>query len=103
MNVDNIESRGFETQGIESIPLPSATVVHNDAEDIKVNEEHFDSRGFQTQGIASIPLPEVPALELPELPAMADLPEMLDLEDLLNEDAVAAAPAPLDLPELPDF
>ena len=102
VNVDNIESRGFETQGIGTIPLPPA-VVHNDVEDIKVNEENFDSRGFQTQGIASIPLPEVPALELPELPAMADLPEMLDLEDLLNEDAVAAAPAPLDLPELPDF
>jgi len=103
VNVDNFESRAFETQGIESIPLPSAAVVHDDVEDIKVNEENFDSRGFQTQGIASIPLPEVPALELPELPAMADLPEMLDLEDLLNEDAVAAAPAPLDLPELPDF
>ena len=102
VNVDNVESRGFETQGIGTIPLPPEA-VHNDVEDIKVNEENFDSRGFQTQGIASIPLPEVPALELPELPAMADLPEMLDLEDLLNEDAVAAAPAPLDLPELPDF
>lgn len=102
-NVDNFESSGFQSQGIGSIPLPSAAVVHNDVEDIKVSEENFDSRGFQTQGIASIPLPEVPALELPELPAMADLPEMLDLEDLLNEDAVAAAPAPLDLPELPDF
>ena len=92
VNVDNIESN----------PLPSAA-VHNDVDHTKVNVENFDSRGFQTQGIASIPLPEVPALELPELPAMADLPEMLDLEDLLNEDAVAAAPAPLDLPELPDF
>ena len=103
VNVDNFESSGTETQGIESIPLPSAAVVHDDVEDIKVNVENFDSRGFQTQGIASIPLPAVPALELPDLPAIANLPEMPDLDDLLNEDAVAAAPAPLDLPELPDF
>ena len=81
----------------------AAAVVHNDIDHTKVNVDNIDSRGFETQGIASIPLPEVPALELPELPAMADLPEMLDLEDLLSEDAVAAAPAPLDLPELPDF
>ena len=103
VNVDNIESRGFETQGIASIPIPSAAVVHNDVDHAKVNVDNFDSRGFQTQGIASIPLPTVPALELPDLPAMADLPAMPDLDDLLNEDAVAAAPAPLDLPELPDF
>ena len=81
----------------------AAAVVHNDIDHTKVNVDNFDSRGFQTQGIDSIPLPIVPALELPDLPAMADLPEMPDLDDLLNEDAVAAAPAPLDLPELPDF
>ena len=100
---NDIDHTKVNVDNFESIHLPSAAVVQDDVEDIKVNEENFDSRGFQTQGIASIPLPEVPALELPELPAMADLPEMLDLEDLLNEDAVAAAPAPLDLPELPDF
>lgn len=81
----------------------AAAVVHNDIDHTKVNVDNFDSRGFQTQGVKSIPLPIVPALELPNLPAMADLPEMPDLDDLLNEDAVAAAPAPLDLPELPDF
>ena len=81
----------------------AAAVVHNDIDHTKVNVDNFDSRGFQTQGVKSIPLPIVPALELPNLPAMADLPEMPDLDDLLDEDAVAAAPAPLDLPELPDF
>ena len=81
----------------------AAAVVHNDIDHTKVNVDNFDSRGFQTQGVKSIPLPIVPALELPNLPAMADLPEMPDLDDLLNEDAVAAAPAPLELPELPDF
>ena len=62
-----------------------------------------DSRDFQTEGVVSVPLPLVPALELPDLPAVVDLPEMADIDDLLNEDANTSAPPPLDLPDLPEF
>ena len=81
----------------------AAAVSNNDVDHAKVNVDKFDSRGFQVDGIESIPLPEVPPLDLPDVPPMADLPEMPDLDDLLNEDEASAAPPPLDLPELPDF
>lgn len=81
----------------------AAAVAHNEVDHTKVNIETFDVRGFQTQGVDTVPLPPVAELELPELPSAVDLPEMLVLEDLLNEDAIANAPPPLDLPELPDF
>ena len=81
----------------------AAAVSNNDVDHAKVNLDKFDSRGFQIDGIESIPLPEVPPLELPDVPLMADLPEMPDLDDLLNEDEASAAPPPLDLPDLPDF
>jgi hypothetical protein len=80
----------------------AAAVAHNDVDHTKVNTDKFDHRGFQTQGIESVPLPVVPALDLPSL-KVAELPEMPDLEDLLSEDAISAAPPPLDLPDLPDF
>ncbi len=80
----------------------AAAVAHNDVDHTKVNSETFDSRGFQTQGVDTVPLPVIPALELPDLPD-TKLPEMSDLEGLLSEDANAAAPPPLDLPDLPDF
>lgn len=78
-------------------------VAHNDTDHTNVKVAEFDVRGFQTQGVATIPLPDVPALEMPDLPAPLDLPEMPDLDDLLQEDANSAAPPPLDLPDLPDF
>ena len=81
----------------------AAAVSNNEVDRAKVNVDKFDSRGFQVDGIESIPLPDVPTLELPDVPVMADLPEMPDLDDLLNEDEASAAPPPLDLPELPDF
>ena len=81
----------------------AAAVSNNEVDRGKVNVDKFDSRGFQVDGIESIPLPDVPTLELPDVPVMADLPEMPDLDDLLNEDEASAAPPPLDLPELPDF
>ena len=81
----------------------AAAVSNNEVDLTKVNVDKFDSRGFQVDGIESIPLPDVPTLELPDVPVMADLPEMPDLDDLLNEDEASAAPPPLDLPELPDF
>ena len=81
----------------------AAAVSNNEVDRTKVNVDKFDSRGFQVDGIESIPLPDVPTLELPDVPVMADLPEMPDLDDLLNEDEASAAPPPLDLPELPDF
>ena len=80
----------------------AAAVAHNEVEHAKVNSEVFDHRGFQTQGTDTVPLPVVPALELPDL-TIAELPVMPDLEELLSEDANAAAPPPLDLPELPEF
>ena len=86
------------------IGQPSAAAIsNNEVDSTKVNVDKFDSRGFQIDGIESIPLPEVPTLELPDVPVMADLPGMPDLDDLLNEDEASAAPPPLDLPELPDF
>ncbi len=101
---DNAVSNAINTLTSGEIGASSAAaVVHNDIDHTKVNVDNFDSRGFQTDGVDSIPLPIVPALELPELPAMADLPAMPDLDDLLQEDAASAAPPPLDLPELPDF
>ena len=81
----------------------AAAVSNSEVDRAKVNVDKFDSRGFQVDGLESIPLPEVPTLELPDVPVMADLPEMPDLDDLLNEDEASAAPPPLDLPELPDF
>ena len=81
----------------------AAAVSNNEVDRAKVNVDKFDSRGFQIDGIESIPLPDVPNLELPDVPVTADLPEMPDLDDLLNEDEASAAPPPLDLPELPDF
>ena len=81
----------------------AAAISNNEVDSAKVNVDKFDSRGFQIDGIESIPLPEVPTLELPDVPVMADLPRMPDLDDLLNEDEASAAPPPLDLPELPDF
>jgi len=68
-----------------------------------VNHDTLDSRGFQTKGVDTVPLPSVPALELPDLPAVADLSAMPDLDDLLNEDANTSTPPPLDLPDLPEF
>ena len=101
---DAAVSNAINTLTSGEIGISSAAAVeHNDIDHTKVNVDNFDSRGFQTKGIDTIPLPVVPALELPDLPVMADLPEMPDLDDLLAEDAVAAAPPPLDLPELPDF
>ena len=86
------------------IGQPSAAAIsNNEVDSAKVNVDKFDSRGFQIEGIESIPLPEVPTLELPDVPVMADLPGMPDLDDLLNEDEASAVPPPLDLPELPDF
>ena len=86
------------------IGQPSAAAIsNNEVDSAKVNVDKFDSRGFQIEGIESIPLPEVPTLVLPDVPVMADLPGMPDLDDLLNEDEASAAPPPLDLPELPDF
>ena len=81
----------------------AAAISNNEVDSAKVNVDKFDSRGFQIEGIESIPLPEVPTLVLPDVPVMADLPRMPDLDDLLNEDEASAAPPPLDLPELPDF
>ena len=81
----------------------AAAVSNNDVDQSEVNASQFDSRGFQTEGVASIPLPEIAPLELPDVPPMADLPAMPDLDDLLDEDESSAAPPPLDLPELPDF
>ena len=66
-----------------------------------VNTENFDSRGFQTSGTANVPLPKMDLVEEPELPSMLDLPEMLELDDLI-QDEKEETPA-LDLPELPDF
>ena len=66
-----------------------------------VNTENFDSRGFQTSGTANVPLPKMDLVEEPVLPSMVDLPEMPDLDDLL-QDEKEKTPA-LDLPELPDF
>jgi hypothetical protein len=81
----------------------AAAVAHNDVDHTKVNLDTVDSRYFQTEGADSVPLPLVPALELPDLPAVVDLPVMPDLDDLLNEDVNTSAPPPLDLPVLPDF
>ena len=80
----------------------AAAVAHNDVDHTKVSSEVFDHRGFQTQGVESVPLPVVPALELPAL-QVTELPEMPDLDALLDEDANAAAPPPLELPELPEL
>ena len=66
-----------------------------------VNTENYDSRGFQTSGTSNVPLPKMDLAEEPALPSMLDLPEMPDLDDLL-QDEKEEAPA-LDLPELPDF
>ena len=66
-----------------------------------VNTENFDSRGFQTSGTANVPLPKMDLAEEPALPSMLDLPEMPDLDDLL-QDEKEEAPA-MNLPELPDF
>jgi hypothetical protein len=81
----------------------AAAVAHNDVDHTKVNLGTVDSRDFQTEGVVSVPLPLVPALELPDLPAVVDLPEMADIDDLLNEDANTSVPPPLDLPDLPEF
>ena len=81
----------------------AAAVAHNDVDHTKINLDTIDSRDFQTEGVDSVPLPLVPALELPDLPVVVDLPVMSDLDDLLNEDANTSAPPPLDLPDLPDF
>ena len=81
----------------------AAAVALNDVDHTKVNHDVLGSRDFQTKGKESVPLPSMPALDLPDLPAVADLSAMPDLDDLLNEDANTSAPPPLDLPELPDF
>tara|TARA_B100000767_G_C19733723_1_gene522909 strand:- start:1037 stop:1690 length:654 start_codon:yes stop_codon:yes gene_type:complete len=81
----------------------AAAVAHNEVDHTKVNTESNAPKGFQDTGIVSIPLPTMPALELPDLPAVVDLPDMINLDDLLNEDENQSAPPPLDLPELPDF
>lgn len=81
----------------------AAAVAHNDVDHTKVNHDTLDSRGFQTKGVDTVPLPSVPALELPDLPAVADLSAMPDLDDLLNEDTNTSTPPPLDLPDLPEF
>ena len=87
----------------------AAAVAHNDVDHTKVNLETFDVRGFQTQGAESIPLPGIeeletpltPKLELPDTPSIMDLPEMPDLDSLLNDDVEPTVIPPLDLPDLP--
>ena len=66
-----------------------------------VNTEKFNARGFQTSGTTSVPLPKVDLVEEPTLPVMLDLPEMPDLDDLLQDEK--DEPPALELPYLPDF
>jgi len=61
----------------------------------------FDMRGFQTHGIPSIPLPNID--DDKQQNVEIDLPEMLDLDDLFEDDKEESNLPPLDLPELPDF
>ena len=66
-----------------------------------VNSENFDSRGFQTSGTANVPLPKMDLAKEPALPSMLDLPEMPDLDDLLQDEKEETSA--FGLPELPDF
>ena len=66
-----------------------------------VNSENFDSRGFQTSGAANVPLPKMDIVEETGLPSMLDLPEMPDLDDLIQGEKEETTA--LGLPELPDF
>jgi len=66
-----------------------------------VNTENFDSRGFQTSGVTNVPLPQVNLVEESTLPTMLDLPEMPDLDDLIQNEN--EEPSAFGLPELPDF
>ena len=69
----------------------------------EATNQSFDSRGFQTEGIPTIPLPKTSVKAEAEVPVVAELPEMLDLDDLLREDENEHSMPPIDLPELPDF
>ena len=66
-----------------------------------VDENMLAKIPFQTSGTTNVPLPKVDLVEEPALPSMIDLPEMPDLDDLLQHEK--DEPPALDLPDLPDF
>ena len=94
--IGTLSSRGIGKSS-EAVANP------NPVQKPEIVKPNFDSRGFQTEGIASVPLPSQASLELPDVPVMADLPAMSDLDDLLTEDEYTAVPPPLNLPDVPDF
>ena len=100
----SVVSDAIGTLSSGEIGKSSAEVAQGNLRQIpEATNQNFDSRGFQTEGIASIPLPKSTVEPVTDVPVMAELPKMLDLDDLLGEDASENSMPPLDLPELPDF
>ena len=98
----SIVSSAIGTLSSGEIGKSSAQAVsQNTVNHAVVNTENFDSRGFQTSGATNVPLPVPTQVEQPTLPAMLDLPEMPDLDDLIQSEK-DTTPA-VDLPKLPDF
>ena len=98
----SIVSSAIGTLSSGEIGKSSAQAVsQNTVNHAVVNTENFDSRGFQTSGATNVPLPVPTHVEQPTLPAMLDLPEMPDLDDLIQGEK-DTTPA-VDLPKLPDF
>ncbi|MDP6870244.1 MAG: hypothetical protein QGI21_05685 [Candidatus Poseidoniaceae archaeon] len=94
-----VVSSAIDALSTGEIGRSSAEVVsHNDVNHANVNVELPSAMNLENR---AVPLPAIPDLELPELSILPNIPEMIDLDDLLSEEAVDLPP--LDLPELPDF
>lgn len=100
----SVVSDAIGTLSSGEIGKSSAEIAQGNLRQVpEATNQNFDSRGFQTEGIASIPLPKSTVEPVTDVPAMAELPKMLDLDDILGDDDSENSMPPLDLPELPDF
>ena len=100
----SVVSDAIGTLSSGEIGKSSAEIAQGNLRQVpEATNQNFDSRGFQTEGIASIPLPKSTVEPVTDVPVMAELPKMLDLDDLLGDDDSENSMPPLDLPELPDF
>ena len=98
----SVVSSAIGTLSSGEIGISSAKAAsQNKVQHAIVNTDTFDSGGSQTSNVTNVPLPKPATNEEQTLPVMLDLPNMPDLDDLI-QDQKEAEPA-FDLPEIPDF
>ena len=98
----SVVSSAIGTLSSGEIGISSAKAAsQNKVQHAIVNTDTFDSGGSRTSDVTNVPLPKPATNEEQTLPVMLDLPNMPDLDDLI-QDQKETKPA-FDLPEIPDF